>query len=303
MTPELREMLGGWQRRVETELADHLPLSSLPGAGRLNDAVRDAVFPGGRRWRPALTLLGAHAAGVPLPSVLDVACGVELVHTASLVFDDLPGMDDGRERRGKPTLHLVHGEGVAVLAALALLNRGYEIFATTAAPGSEGAQRLLAEATRAVGADGMIGGQAADLAGGDRAPLWSRQKKTTTLVRLAVVAGAIAGGASDGDVEALGRYGESLGAAYQMHDDVLDAGEPGGPLGKTLGQDARHGRGSWAEGGRREGALAAARLAAGEARSVILARFGDTAPARLLLAAADAILDLMAGSAVPARAQ
>jgi farnesyl diphosphate synthase len=189
---------------------------------------------------------------------------------------------------------------VAVLAALALLNRGHELFLSPV-PGASPAcgTRLLLEATAAIGADGMIGGQAADLAGSDESPLASRDRKTTTLVRLAAVAGAMAGGAGEADIAALGRYGECLGAAYQMHDDLLDA-DGGGAAGKTLGQDARHGRASWVAEGGADAARAAAAAAMDEARSAIHDRFGHGPGTALLIEAASAILDLMAGALTPA---
>jgi geranylgeranyl pyrophosphate synthase len=300
MSADLRAAMARWQHPLDERLASCLPLSALPGAGTLNEAVRYAVFPGGRRWRPALTLLGATVTGTRPESVLDVACGIEFVHSASLILDDLPSMDDGRERRGRPTLHLAFGEGAAVLAALALLNRGYDLFLSpvAGAPPACGA-RLLREATAAIGSDGMIGGQAADLAGRDEAPLASRDRKTTTLVRLAVVAGAIAGGAGEAEIAALGRYGECLGAAYQMHDDLLDA-EGGGTASKTLGQDTRHGRATWVAEGGAAAARAAAAAAMDEARSAIHGRFGHGPGTALLLEAAAAILDLMTGALEPA---
>ena len=303
MSPALRAILEQWRAPLEARLAARLPHSALPGAARLDEAIAYAVFPGGRRWRPALTLLGALVTGVDRRRVLDVACGVEFVHTASLILDDLPSMDDGFERRGRPTLHRVFGEGVAVLAALALLNRGYELFAPLdedQARHGAGAQ-LLREATTAIGVDGMIGGQAADLSGRDAAPLASRQRKTTSLVRLAVVAGAIAGGASDEDVQALATFGECLGGAYQIHDDLLDTSAGHVDASKTLGQDARHGRPSWTDGGDADAARTAAAAAFEEAREAVLARFGDCPESMLLIEAAGIIVDLVTGSLAPAR--
>ena len=284
-----------WRAPIDARLEARLPLSTLGGAERLNEAVKYAVFRGGRRWRPVLTLLGARLTGAPADAALEAACGVEFVHTASLVLDDLPGMDDGLERRGRPTVHCRYGEGVAMLAALALLNRGYELFATLDArvPGGGG---LLAEATRAIGADGMIGGQAADLGDGATAPLASRQRKTVTLVRLAAAAGALAGGAPRDDVGALSAFGESLGDAYQVPDDLLDA-DAATTAGKTPGQDVRHGRASWTRGGA-AAARDAASAATASACDALRARFGDHPDVALLVDAAALILDI-AGAPKP----
>ena len=141
---------------IESHLRALLPTSGLRETDRLNAAIRYAVFPGGKRMRPILTLLGAEAAGGQAEAALDAACAVEFLHAGSLIFDDLPAMDNARERRGVPALHLVFGEDIAVLAALALLNQAYAIFGRS--------PRLIAEAVSCIGINGMIGGQAVDLA-------------------------------------------------------------------------------------------------------------------------------------------
>ncbi len=192
---------------IECRLRELLPESGLPGSDRLNDAIGYAVFPGGKRMRPILTLLGAESVGGDFDAALDAGCAVEFLHASSLIFDDLPAMDNARERRGLPALHLVFGEDVAVLAALALFNQAYAIFGRS--------PRLIAEATSCIGVSGMIGGQAVE-----------GMEKTTSLLRLALTAGAIACGASSADVRALARCGECLGEAYQLYDDLLDGDVP-----------------------------------------------------------------------------
>ena len=201
---------------IEDALQDYLPLSHLPCAERLNDAVHYAVFPGGKRMRPVLTLLAAQVAGVPVDDALPAACAIEFLHTSSLIFDDLPAMDDAALRRGSAALHLVFGEDIALLAALALLNRAYALFGSNTC--------LLAEAVACIGSDGMIGGQALDLAAKSSGPVSfnSRNRKTSSLMRLTLVAGAMAGGAPANAVAALARAGEDLGEAYQVGDDLLD---------------------------------------------------------------------------------
>ena len=292
MTATAVTLLAQLHADLHRHLEEHLPLSHLAGAGTLNESVRYAVFPGGRRWRPALTILGAAVTGIKPDHVMRVACGVEFVHSASLILDDLPAMDDGRERRGQPTVHLAFGEGVALLTALALLNRGYELFLSPVpgAPAGCGA-RVLRAATRAIGVDGMIGGQAIDLASPAGASLATRDRKTTALVAFAASAGAMAAGADEQDVAALARYGEHLGAAYQMHDD-LDDGQFAAGAFKTAGQDARHGRASWATRGSRTAVRASAADAVARARLAIADRFGEREAAALLIQAAESILDV-----------
>src|SRR5262249_16603023 len=143
---------------IEAALEAHLPLSAQPRARRLNEALRYAVFPGGKRWRPMLMLLGAEIAGAHAQDAMPAACAVEFLHTSSIVFDDLPAMDDAAIRRGRASLHCVFGEGVALLAALALMNESYALLARAACEqgGRNSAAHLVEEAARCVGADGMI---------------------------------------------------------------------------------------------------------------------------------------------------
>ena len=140
---------------IESHLEHLLPCSGVRAAGRLNSAIRYAIFPGGKRMRPMLALMGAQLAQVNIDRAVPAACATEFLHAASLIFDDLPSMDDADVRRGRPALHLVFGEDVALLTALALLNRAYAIFGRSPA--------LMHQATECIGVDGMIGGQAVDL--------------------------------------------------------------------------------------------------------------------------------------------
>jgi geranylgeranyl diphosphate synthase type II len=223
---------------IETALEDLLPCSSVRAAARLNSAIRYAVFPGGKRMRPMLALMGAQIVKGKIDRAIPAACATEFLHAASLIFDDLPAMDDADVRRGRPALHLAFGEDTALLTALALLNRAYAIFGHTPA--------LIREATECIGVDGMIGGQAVDLdiriAGGTPEKFDSRNRKTTALMRLTLTAGAIACGASARDVDALARCGECLGEAYQIYDDLVDQFGRCEETGKTANQDARHQR-------------------------------------------------------------
>ena len=233
---------------VESALRERLPLSSLPSARRLNDALEYALFPGGKRLRPVLSLLASSLVDLPRAESLTVACAMEFLHGSSLVVDDLPGMDDACLRRNKLALHLAFGEGVAMLAALALLNQSYALFAEAARlRGRDGAvERLIQEASTAIGAEGMIGGQLLDLQPADKSSdtdcLAGRELKTVALTRLMMTAGAIAHGADDADTAALAEFGESFGRAYQICDDIMDCASDSYFTGKTSRQDARHGR-------------------------------------------------------------
>jgi geranylgeranyl diphosphate synthase type II len=222
-------------KTIECALLALLPQCRPNQAGGLNDALRSAVFPGGKRLRPILTVLGARIFGVPGEPVMRAACAVEFVHTSSLIIDDLPCMDDADLRRGTPALHRVYGEDVALLAGIALLNQAYALFGQS--------PELIREATECIGVAGMIGGQAIDLGAGlEDAALAERDRKTSAMMRLAFTAGALAGGASRDAVAPLAAAGQLMGQAYQVCDDMLDAGHAKRATGKTADQDSRHNR-------------------------------------------------------------
>lgn len=296
MTERLITFIRRHRQAIEEELSDRLPLSFQPHAQRLNEAIRYSIFPGGKRWRPVLTLLGAELAGAGAGAAMPAACAMEYLHTSSLILDDLPAMDDADVRRGRTTLHLAFGESVAMLAALALLNESYALLARNARDlGNCGAaSRLIEEAAACIGANGMIGGQAVDLAlqGAGRGPeaLASRNLKTTALMRLTMAAGAIACGADDDDAVALADFGESLGMAYQICDDLLDELGASDALGKPAGQDSRHARSTYvAELGIERAHQLAVSLVEDGARS-LRNRFGSRPEVDLLADAAGMIL-------------
>lgn len=208
----------------------------------LVEACRYPLQTGGKRIRPLLTFGAAEAIGGSAEAALDVAVAVELLHTYSLVHDDLPCMDNDDERRGRPTVHKVYGDGVAVLVGDALLTEAFAVLADSARAGA-----LVRELAAAGGAAGMIAGQAYDI--GMDGPITDvvrlqllHRAKTGALIRGAVRLGAIAAGAGDTHLEQLTRYAEEVGLAFQVHDDVLDADQdnkPGGPPSfvKLLGLD------------------------------------------------------------------
>jgi geranylgeranyl diphosphate synthase type II len=271
---------------IESGLQDLLPCGSVRGASRLNSAIRYAIFPGGKRMRPMLALMGAQIVKGNLDRAMPAACATEFLHAASLIFDDLPAMDDADVRRGRPALHLAFGEDIALLTALALLNQSYAIFGRTPA--------LIREATECIGVDGMIGGQAVDLdirtAGGTPEKFDSRNRKTTALMRLTLTAGAIACGASDRDIDALARCGECLGEAYQIYDDLVDQFGRCEETGKTANQDARHQRPSHVlEFGSDASRNHVASLVA-ESKEVLNCCFGETEAVRVLTTAIDSIV-------------
>ncbi|HEY0173444.1 MAG TPA: polyprenyl synthetase family protein, partial [Pyrinomonadaceae bacterium] len=191
MSEQLTSFIASRRGPVEEALRRRLPLSSLPHAVRLNEALVYAVFPGGKRFRPALALLASELAGASRERALAAACAVEFLHSSSLVLDDLPSMDDAELRRKRPALHVVYGEGVALLASVALLNQSYALLAE-AARGTDACGTLVREAALAIGADGMVGGQAVDLltrAGeADADALFCRELKTVALMRLMMTA-------------------------------------------------------------------------------------------------------------------
>ncbi|MFP5261263.1 MAG: polyprenyl synthetase family protein [Blastocatellia bacterium] len=296
MSQGLLNFIERHRQSVEDALAESLPLSFHMNVGRLNEALHYAVFPGGKRMRPMLTIIGACAVGSPALRALHAACAIEFLHTSSLILDDLPGMDDASLRRGRAALHLAFGEGMAMLAALALLNRSYALLVRAASEGGpcDAVERVMAEATRCIGADGMIGGQAADIdaraARGGRDALTTRNLKTTALMRLTMTAGAIVAGASQPEVAALAQFGECLGIAYQIYDDLLDELGGSDETGKTSGQDARHLRPSFVTELGAEGASRMAASLVEQAKAAVVARFGDGEAARLLRDAADFIV-------------
>ncbi|NBO64496.1 MAG: polyprenyl synthetase family protein [Acidobacteria bacterium] len=250
MTDRLGIYIEKHRGSIETALESYLPVSRQQHASRLNDALRYAIFPGGKRWRPILTQLGTELIGADPDRTLPAATAMEYLHTSSMIFDDLPSMDDAGLRRGRESLHLVYGESLALLTALSLFNQSYALLArcgsTNGCP--ESGIVLVEQAVICIGGDGMIGGQVVDLAlkGTGQHPdsLASRNLKTTALLRLTMIAGAASCGATQSELEPLARFGEALGMAYQICDDLLDELLTTEDLGKPAQQDSRHFRSS-----------------------------------------------------------
>jgi geranylgeranyl diphosphate synthase type II len=216
------------------------PETALPTS--IHRAMRYSVFAGGKRIRPILCYEAARIfTADPAPAV-PVGCALEFIHTYSLIHDDLPALDNDDLRRGKPTCHREFGEALAILAGDALLTRAFE---TLAAATLDPARRVqvIAEVAAAAGTvGGMVGGQVADLEAEGKAPdaaalAYIHRSKTAALIRASVVAGALAGGGEDADVERLRRFGDKIGWAFQVVDDILDVEESSAALGKTAGKD------------------------------------------------------------------
>jgi geranylgeranyl pyrophosphate synthase len=229
------------------------------------DAMRYSVTAGGKRLRPMLVLAAAEAVAERGPLAIDeviplampAACAVELIHTYSLVHDDLPAMDNDTLRRGRPTAHVVFGEGMAILSGDGLLTEAFALLAREPSSASIGIEELasrrlgaIAALAEAAGAAGMVGGQAIDLdaAQPGRDPLDAdglrrmHARKTGALIRGSAGAGAIMAGASAGDRAAIDAYAEALGLAFQIVDDILDVEGASADLGKTAGKDAAAGK-------------------------------------------------------------
>jgi farnesyl diphosphate synthase len=236
------------RHRIETALASVLPREGAEPRD-LVAAMRYSVLGGGKRFRPLLFFAGAEAGPERLPEdAVEAAAALELVHTYSLVHDDLPCMDDDELRRGQPTCHVKFGEATALLAGDALQTLGFELLATRPAGEELGARRALAAAmtARAIGVEGMAGGQALDLAAaGLPVPAAERSSqlkrihawKTGRLIRLSVELGALHAGADAATLASIGRYGDALGLLFQIADDLLDVTQDSMTLGKTAGKD------------------------------------------------------------------
>jgi geranylgeranyl diphosphate synthase type II len=192
--------------------------------------VRYSLLAGGKRVRPILALAAGEVAGAPPRLVLPFACALEMIHTYSLVHDDLPAMDDDDLRRGRPTAHRVYGEGTAILVGDALLADAFAVMARARGVPPERALAAIAEVAAAAGAAGMVGGQALDLAAAGTRPTLGRvraihRRKTGALLVAAARTGALVAGASPSVLCRLTTYAAHLGLAFQIADDILDAGE------------------------------------------------------------------------------
>ena len=242
----LKTYLDEKRRAVDAELEQILPPEDDPPEV-LHAAMRYAVFSGGKRLRPVLCIAAAEAVGGDPAPACRAGAALELLHAYTLVHDDLPCMDDDDMRRGKPTVHVAYGEANAVLTGDALQALAFEVLAACAPPAPWSAADLVRALAAAAGSRGVVGGQVEDLAGLDR-PLTAdrltfiHMHKTADLFRAALRIGAMSAGAAQDSVEALSRYGQELGLAFQITDDLLDATGNDAATGKRVGKDARKGK-------------------------------------------------------------
>ncbi|MGB9202330.1 MAG: polyprenyl synthetase family protein [Terriglobales bacterium] len=239
------------------EAADAALEQLLPPAAQhptsIHQAMRHSVFAGGKRLRPILCMEAGHMiAGAScgdghttrsLPAGIEqVGAALEMLHTYSLIHDDLPALDNDDLRRGRPTCHKAFGEAIAILAGDALQTQAYEVLAQIACP-AEARVAIIREVAHATGTiDGMIGGQVVDLEAEHKKPdlatlEYIHRSKTAALITASVVSGGLYAGATDGDIVHLRTYGQSIGLAFQIVDDVLDVTQTSEQLGKTAGKD------------------------------------------------------------------
>ena len=250
----LNDYLQSRRALVDRTLDAALPPADTPPAV-IHEALRYAVLGGGKRIRPIVAIASAEACGANVDALLVPLCALELIHTYSLVHDDLPALDNDDLRRGRKTTHVVFGEAMGILTGDALLT---EAFAWLAKPieGMEAARqvRAIREVATAIDSTGMIGGQVADIVG-ERAQERSddnealvrelhfiHRNKTGKLFTASVILGGLLGGASEEQLDALRQYGDALGLAFQIVDDLLDITENSATLGKTAGKDVAQGK-------------------------------------------------------------
>lgn len=244
---DLNQYLCERVRLIDNALERYLPGEDVRPQS-LHRAMRYSTMSGGKRLRPVLVIAGAEAVGGEAEMVLPTACAVELIHTFSLIHDDLPAIDNDTLRRGRPTCHVQFGEAVAILAGDALFASAFELIARNAdtAPAERVVQvlKLVAEAS---GTRGMVGGQMVDIESeGKEADAdtveYIHRHKTAALIRASVVSGAILAGAEQWQVDALSRYGELTGLAFQIADDLLNVTGDPRKTGKAVGTDAARGK-------------------------------------------------------------
>ena len=238
----LKQTLEEGQRLADAALERLLP-PAAEHPSVIHRAMRHSVFAGGKRLRPILAMEGARLIAGNLPDgIADLGAALEMLHTYSLIHDDLPALDNDDLRRGQPTCHKAFGEAMAILAGDALQTRAYEVLARLRCP-AERRVRIIEEIAHATGTiEGMIGGQVMDLEAehtrADAATLeYIHRSKTAALITASVVSGGICAGASEVQVGKLREFGRAVGVAFQIADDVLDVTQSSEQLGKTAGKD------------------------------------------------------------------
>jgi geranylgeranyl diphosphate synthase type II len=240
-TFDLASYLQEKQRLVEQALDRSLPLKQ---PAKIYEAMRYSLLAGGKRLRPILCLTTCELSGGSLEMCLPTACALEMIHTMSLIHDDLPAMDNDDYRRGKLTNHKVFGEDIAILAGDGLLSYAFEFVATqTRNVAPHHLLEVIARLGRTVGAEGLVGGQVLDLESEGKTDVTAdtltfiHTHKTGALLETSVVSGAILAGATEAEVQKLSRFAQNIGLAFQIVDDILDITATQEELGKTAGKD------------------------------------------------------------------
>jgi geranylgeranyl diphosphate synthase type II len=238
----LQETLEQGQALTDAALDRLIPLETQPPES-IHKAMRHSVFAGGKRLRPVLCIeAGRMIAGTLPHKIEELGAALEMLHTYSLIHDDLPALDNDDLRRGRPTCHKVFGEALAILAGDALQTQAYEVLARLDCP-AEARVRIIEEIARGTGTlDGMIGGQVVDLEAEHTKPTtemleYIHRAKTAALITASLVSGGLYAGAKDGEIKKLRAFGQSIGLAFQIVDDVLDVTQTSEQLGKTAGKD------------------------------------------------------------------
>jgi geranylgeranyl diphosphate synthase type II len=241
---DAREFLASCRALIDSQLNLLIPKES-DEPQRIHAAIRWSVFAGGKRFRPALLLATGQTFGASVEDLLRTACALEMIHTYSLIHDDLPSMDDDDLRRGRPTCHIKFGEATAILAGDALQTLAFQTISEDERLPPALRVRLIAEIARAAGTpEGMVAGQALDLDAESREVTKEEldrihHRKTGALIRAAARCGAVIAGASENDLDAVTEYANNLGLLFQITDDLLDVTATAEDLGKTPGKDAR----------------------------------------------------------------
>jgi len=236
---------------LEVMLSGTLLDGEIARPNELIDAMRHGVLNGGKRLRPFLVIETARLLGAPELAACRVAAALECIHCYSLIHDDLPAMDDDSLRRGQPTVHIAFDEATAILAGDALLTLAFDILSSpeTDLP-AEAKLKLVNQLARAAGVGGMVGGQSLDLNAERMAPdeagiVQLQAMKTGALLRYACAAGALAAGVDEQVLARMTRFGEIIGLAFQLADDLLDVTSDAATLGKAAGKDAGRGKATW----------------------------------------------------------
>jgi len=242
---DLDAYLAERRRAVDAALERTLPAKDASPA-TVHEAMRYSVLAGGKRLRPILVIAGGEAVGGSMDAVMPTACAFELIHTYSLIHDDLPAMDDDDYRRGRLTNHKVFGEAIAILAGDALVTLAFALLAENAS------LDVVTEVAQAAGTFGMIGGQVVDIQSEGKSVdadtlEYIHSHKTAALIRAALRSGAILAGASPAALKAIGEAGSCLGLAFQIVDDILDVEGSLAELGKTAGSDRRKKKATYPE--------------------------------------------------------